>query len=334
MVDPARVGTTAVHSPVSSFLLFPSSFFLLLTSLPPDRRKHWAYALIFITPAFWGVNYLVARAANQAVAPHMLAFWRWFFAGALMAALSWREIAAQRDAVRQEWRQFLVLGALGMWICGAFVYLGARTSPASNIGLIYALSPVLVAVFSRFALKEPIGRLQTAGTGFALAGFFHIALKGQWRDISEVQLTPGDWWILAAAIAWTAYTLLLKAWPTAFGPAARLTLTVVAGVLVLLPFAIVEALWFMPSEISLRTFGYVLLTALFPGFGAYLAYSFMLRELGPSRVALVLYLGPVYAALMGWAVLREPVHAYHWAGAALILPGIYLATRGAAERKK
>jgi drug/metabolite transporter (DMT)-like permease len=98
-------------------------------------------------------------------------------------------------------------------------------------------------------------------------------------------------------------------------------------VLVLLPFAIGEALFFMSSELSWRAAGYVLATALFPGFGAYLAYSYMLRELGASRVAVVLYLGPIYAAIMAWIGLGEPVRGFHWAGAALILPGIFLATR-------
>jgi len=99
-----------------------------------------------------------------------------------------------------------------------------------------------------------------------------------------------------------------------------------AGLVVLLPFTLVETM-FLPSELSWRVVGYVLATALFPAFGAYLSYSFMLRELGASRVGVVLYLGPVYVAGMAWLVLGEPVRSFHYAGAALILPGLYLATR-------
>ena len=86
-------------------------------------------------------------------------------------------------------------------------------------------------------------------------------------------------------------------------------------------------LWFMPSEVSWATAGYIVAAALFPGFGAYLAYSYMQRELGAARVGVVLYLGPIYAAVTGYLVLGEPVRGFHWLGAALILPGIYLATR-------
>ena len=41
----------------------------------------------------------------------------------------------------------------------------------------------------------------------------------------------------------------------------------------LLPFTIIEALWFMPTQVSWASFGYIVAVALFPGFGAYLAYS-------------------------------------------------------------
>jgi drug/metabolite transporter (DMT)-like permease len=54
----------------------------------------------------------------------------------------------------------------------------------------------------------------------------------------------------------------------------------------------------------------------------------MLRELGAGKTALVLYLGPVYAAFTAWALLGEPPQWFHAVGAALILPSIWVATRG------
>lgn len=259
----------------------------------------------------------------------MLAFWRWLVAGSLLAVLARRDIAIHRRAIAVEWTQLLVLGALGMWICGAFVYIGGRTTPATNISLIYALSPVLIALASAVTVGERIGRVQVAGIGISLVGFLHIVLAGRWGSLASVHLTPGDWWILVAAVAWAAYTLLLKRWPSSFGETGRLALIALAGVVVLLPFAIVEAIAFMPSSPTWRVAGYVLAAAAFPAFGAYLSYSFMLRELGASRAGVVLYLGPIYVAIMAWLVLGEPVRGFHWAGAALILPGIYLATRPA-----
>jgi drug/metabolite transporter (DMT)-like permease len=294
--------------------------------IAPDTRRRWATILLFVTPALWSVNYLVARASADVVAPHMLAFWRWLLAGAMLGGLARHDIWRHRGAITREWKQLLVLGALGMWICGAFVYLGGRTTTATNISLIYALSPVLIAVASAWLLGERLGPVQVAGIAVSLVGFFHVVLRGQWGRLASVQLTPGDWWILSAALSWAAYTLLMKRWPSAFGTTARLALVAAAGLVVLAPFTLIETL-FLPSEVSWRSAGFVVATAVFHAFGAYLSYSFMLRELGASRVGVVLYLGPVYVALLAWLVLGEPVQGFHYAGAALILPGLYLASR-------
>jgi drug/metabolite transporter (DMT)-like permease len=67
--------------------------------------------------------------------------------------------------------------------------------------------------------------------------------------------------------------------------------------------------------------------AIFPGAGAYGAYSSLQKRIGTSRTALVLYLGPLYAAALAWFVLGEPLHLYHAVGALVILPGIYLASQ-------
>jgi len=300
--------------------------------LTPAQRKQWAFALIFIAPALWSVNYLVARSAADSVAPHALAFGRWLIAFLLLGAMSWREIAAHPLALRREWKQYLVLGALGMWICGAFVYAGARTTVASNIALIYSTSPVMIALLSRFALKEHMGAPQLTGVVLAFAGVLHIVFKGRWSGLAGVEFSVGDAWILAAMLSWTAYSLLLKAWPSPFGPAARLTLVMGGGLLVLAPLTAAEALLYMPTQVSWTSFGYMAAVALFPGLGAYLAYSYMQRELGAARVGVVLYLGPIYAAATAWLVLGEPVRNFHWVGAALILPGIYLSTRPAAGK--
>jgi len=288
--------------------------------------------MILVTPALWGVNYLVARSAVATVAPHALALGRWTLAALILTALARREISAKRAAIRSEGRQLLVFGLLGMWICGAFVYIGARTTSATNIGLLYAISPVLIALVSTFALKERMGWAQISGVALALGGVLHVVLKGQWGALAGLEFTAGDLWILAAALSWTIYALLLKAWPSAFGNTARLALTCWAGVLVLLPFTVVEAL-FMPTAVNLTTLGYMVALAVFPGVGAYLSYSFMQRELGAARVGVVLYLGPLYSAGLAWAVLGEAVRPFHYAGAALILPGIFLATRPAGRKR-
>lgn len=295
--------------------------------MSPTARRQWALALIFITPACWGVNYLVARSAPGVIEPHLLALLRWAAAGLLFAAPTWRELIQHRAHLAAEWRRYLVLGALGMWICGAWVYIGARTTAAVNIALIYALSPVLIALVSALWLKERFDRLQALGVALALAGVVHVILKGQWSSLAGVALVVGDAWILAATLSWTLYSVLLKRWASPLSPMARLAAISAAGVLVLLPFAAWEVAQATAPALSAQGFALAMAAAAIPGFAAYLAYSVMQRELGAARVSVVIYLGPLYAAGLAWLVLHEPLHGFHAAGMALVVAGIYLVNR-------
>ena len=298
--------------------------------MPDTQRsaeRRLATMLIFIAPALWSVNYLVARWAPGIIAPHMLALARWALAVLLLGAFCRRELWAKRHLIGAEAGQFIVLGALGMWVCGAFVYIGGRSTQAVNIGLLYAVAPVLIALASALWLRERFGAVQGLGVVLALAGVLHILFKGDWAAVLQVGVNPGDLWIAVAVLCWTAYSLLLRAWPSAFGALARLTLIACGGVVVLIPFTLWEALYWLPSTLSWRSVALVVAAAVLPGAAAYGAYSFMQRVLGAARVGVLLYLGPLYSAAVGWAVLGERVEWFHAVGALLILPGIWLSTR-------
>lgn len=287
----------------------------------------WAPVLLWVVPALWSSNYIIARLADGVVAPHVLALGRWVLALALMLPFVWRGLARHAGALRQEWKQLLVLGALGMWICGAFVYIGGQSTSATNIALIYAATPVAIAVAGVKLLHERMSGAQRVAVVFALLGVLFIIAKGDVRNLLAVRFSIGDAWIVAAAISWTAYSVMLKRWPSTLGPAERLAAIIFGGILVLLPFTALEW-WFEPRHpIGAAALGLMILAALLPGVLSYTAYSFLQRELGASRTALLLYLAPVYGAFTAWLVLGELPGWYHLAGAALILPSIWLATR-------
>jgi drug/metabolite transporter (DMT)-like permease len=290
-------------------------------------RRPWVIALLWITPAMWSSNYLIARAADGVVNPHLLALLRWTLAVALMLPFTWRALAAAPRAWLAEWPQLIVLGALGMWICGAFVYIGGQSTAALNIGLIYSACPIGIAVGSVVLLHERMSGAQRAGGLLALAGVLYIIAKGDLDNVLAVRFTVGDGWIVVAAFAWIAYSLLLQRWRSALPPAPRLAAIAMGGLVVLLPFTLVEAAFVEQPAWSWKASLLVGLAALLPGALSYTAYSVLQREFGASRTGLLLYLAPLYAALLAWALLGEPPRAYHLVGAAMILPSIWLATR-------
>ena len=96
------------------------------------------------------------------------------------------------------------------------------------------------------------------------------------------------------------------------------------GTLVLLPFYIWESLVFETMPVTSDSITAVALLVFIAGFGAYQAYGKAQAVLGAAKGGLILYLNPLYVAVLAWIFLGEPLQFYHYLGAALILPGIFL----------
>ena len=273
------------------------------------------------------MNYIVAKTAPGIISPHVLALGRWFLAGIILALIARHELWQERHSTFNAWRQYLVLGGLGMLICGAWVYWAAETTTAINIALIYAASPVLITLGAVIGLKESFSWKQSLGVGIALLGVLHVVVQGQWAALSHVIWVLGDGLVVIAMMAWAAYALLLKKWSSPLSSTARLAATCLGGSLVLLPFALTE--WFATQHAvwSFNASLLVVVAAVFPGVGAYWAYGFCQKTLGASRVAASLYRGPLYGGLVAWLFLGETLGWHHAVGAAFILPGIYLASQ-------
>ncbi|MBS0517066.1 MAG: DMT family transporter [Proteobacteria bacterium] len=293
----------------------------------PSARRRLAWVLLCLFPAFFSVNMLAARYALF-VPPNALALGRWAFVALFLLPFVWPRLRAGMPTLRREWRDLLLSGALGMWVCGAFVYIGAHSTSALNIGLIYAASPILVVLLDHVIDRKGLSATRIAGIVLCLGGVATVFAKGEFGNLAAVHLSSGDVWIAIAAACWGLYSVLLKHRPSRLDPVARLCATSIAGCLVLLPFALGEAaLWGGPDLGDWHVWAVWLVVALVPGIGAYAAYSFCIQELGPAPTSVSLYLGPPYVGVLAWLTLGERPQWYHLLGIVLVLPGLFLVTR-------
>jgi drug/metabolite transporter (DMT)-like permease len=247
-----------------------------------------------------------------------------FTAGAL-----WR----QRQAIRREWRDIIVLGALGMGVCGAFVYIGADTTTATNIGLIYATAPILIVVLARAVYGEALSVVQAIGIMLSLVGVVAIVCRGDIGVLFSVNFAVGDIWILGATAGWAVYATLLRHRPSTLAPTTRFTAIIAGGIAVLLPFTIAEGVGGALPALDWTTAAAVMTVAILPSLGAYQAYARAQIVLGAGPTSLLMYLIPIYNSVLAFLLLGEALETYHLIGAALVLPGIYLATRNAGREQ-
>ena len=290
------------------------------------RQTRLALIMLWVVPVLWTVNYIVARRAPGVIGPYLLALGRWALAALVLVVIARSELWRERGNIRAVWWQYAIVGTLGMLVCGAWVYQGARSTGAINIALIYAASPVLIGLGATYWLGEGFIWRQGLGVLLALTGVLHVVVKGQWTALASVQFVQGDLWIVGATVAWAAYALLQKRWPSTLSSTARLAAICLGGVAILLPFSVWEATQTDLTQWGMEAFWLVVVAGVVPGLGAYWIYAWAQKILGVSRMAVALYLGPLYAAVVGWIVLGEAPGWHHAVGAALILPGVFFVT--------
>ena len=287
-----------------------------------------------VSPVLFASTVLVARAVADALPPVALALGRWGLAALLLLPVAAKPLWRARRAVWRELPDLLVLGFLGMVMCGAVVYIGAQTTTATNIGLIYAASPVFIIVLARIFYGETMSSVQAAGVALSLAGVVTIIARGDIGTLLGLTFTIGDLWVLGSSFSWAVYTVLMRHRPSSLGAMPRFTAIALGGVATLLPLLPVEVAMIGLPRLDGFTVGIMLFLAIVPGLGAYLTYDFVQRRLGANRASLLMYLIPVYNAGLAWALLGEALQLYHFVGAAMVLPGIYLATRRTAPSGK
>ncbi|MGI9364568.1 MAG: DMT family transporter, partial [Rhizobiaceae bacterium] len=169
-----------------------------------------ALVILFFMPLFFSSNIVFGRAAIDDVEPFTLAFLRWFFTAAILAPFVWATLARNQNLIVSQLRNLGVLGFLGMWVCGAMVYLALRYTTATNGTLIYTSSPVLIILIEWLFRGRNIGWREAVGVSIALLGVIIIILKASLAALLSLKFNTGDLLFVASAICWAVYSVRLK----------------------------------------------------------------------------------------------------------------------------
>ncbi|WP_443049389.1 DMT family transporter [Streptomyces sp. HD] len=293
------------------------------TSLP--RATALGLALAALATVVWSGSFVTSRALHDSVPPVQQAFWRWLVALAAVAPFGARQAWRQREVIRRHLGFVAIASLLGVTVYNTLVNQAGLTTPAANMGMIMAASPVLMAVFER-ASGVRLGVRRVAGLLVACAGVVLLIGSGA----GGARFAAGDLWMVAAACCFGAYSGLLRRKPAELGGTAFLFTTFLLGTALLLPAQGVSVAVQGGFDPTPGTVLPILYVGIASSAVAFFAWNRAIALVGPSRAGAVYYLQPVCVALLSWAVLGE---ATGWTQAvcmALILGGVVL---GAASRR-
>lgn len=285
--------------------------------------------MLLAAPALFASNMVAARWAHDAALPPVfLAFGRWLIAFLILLPLAAPALLRHRRALWRGLPTLLPLAVLGMGVAVAPQYIGAQSTSATNIALIFSCSPILVALLEAIIWRKPLSPLRAAGLALALGGVLVVLTRGDAWALARLAFGQGDLWVLLAATGWAFYTVLQKRLTQPAVPdGARLAAMMLGGAIALAPFAGIEAATgATPPWSDPRLAAVLLFLAVVPSLGAYYVYGRLISRAGPATAGLSMFLVPVYAALLAWPLLGEAPQLFHAYGFVMILLGVKLAS--------
>ena len=293
-----------------------------------DRAKVRGHALALLTVVVWAVTFVSTKVLLLNFAPIEILFFRFVIGFLALAALRPRRLRV-RGFAQERW--FMLAGATGVALYYLLENIALTFTTASIVGVVVAAAPLFTGILSAIILKERLRAPFFVGFVVAMAGVCLVRFGGGFsvEGLGGAGLT-GVVLALAAAGTWAVYSLVTKKLST-FGYDSVLVTrrTFMWGLVFMLPT--LPVLGFSPDWAAL-TEPAMWGNLVFLGLGAsalcFVTWNVAVRELGPVRTSLYIYLVPALTVLASVMVLGEPLTPLVVVGVLLTIAGLLLSERG------
>jgi drug/metabolite transporter (DMT)-like permease len=284
------------------------------------------YLLLSITALCWAGNAVVGRLAAGHIPPVTLSFLRWSFAFLVILPLTWKHLKRDWPAIRGKLGVMVLLSVTGIGVFNTLQYWALEHTQALNTLLLQSSGPLIVAVWSLILLRVRLTLAQAIGVLLSLAGVMVILTQGDLTALSAIRFNKGDLIFLVAMITFGLYSVLTLKRP-AIHSLSLVGFTFGCGALVLIPLLIWELIARPVMVLDTQNVLTLIYVAIFPSAVAYLCFNRGVQLIGANRAAPFFHVVPVFGAAMAMLFLGERPHAFHIIGFALVLTGVYIASR-------
>lgn len=301
------------------------------TTAPAPLRNWLAnqpYLLLGITALCWAGNAIVGRLAAGHIAPATLSFLRWGLAFLIILPFAWKHLLRDWALIRNHLGLMIVLSVTGIGAFNTLQYWALEHTTALNTLLLQSAGPLIVAAWALLLLGLRLTLAQAAGILVSMTGVLMILMHGDLTRLSNIEFNRGDLIFLVALAIFGIYSVLALKRPPIHG-LSFVAFTFGVGAACLIPLFVWD-LFTRPAlqldRANLLTLAYV---AIFPSSLAYLCYNRGVQIIGANRAAPFFHVVPVFGTIMSIIFLGEHPQVFHFVGFALVLTGVFVASRKA-----
>ena len=296
------------------------------TASPGHWLANQPYLLLSITALCWAGNAIVGRLAAGHIPPVTLSFLRWSFAFLLILPFAWKHLVRDWPAIRARLGLMITLSVTGIGVFNTLQYWALEHTQALNTLLLQSAGPLIVAVWSLILLGVRLTLAQAIGVLLSMTGVLVILLHGDLSALSNIEFNKGDLIFLVALAIFGIYSVLTLKRPAIHG-LSFVAFTFGCGAACLTPLWIWELFSRPVMDIDAKNLLSLFYVAVFPSTVAYLCFNRGVQLIGANRAAPFFHVVPVFGSVMAIVFLGEHPQLFHFIGFALVLTGVYVASR-------
>src|ERR1700733_1998478 len=289
---------------------------------------HWLanqpYLLLSITALCWAGNAIVGRLAAGHIPPITLSFLRWSLAFLILLPFAWKHLVRDWSAIRGGLGVMLIVSVTGIGAFNTLQYWALEYTQALNTLLLQSAGPLFVAVWSLILLGVRLA--QAGGIALSLIGVLVILLHGDLTALAGIAFNKGDIIFTVAMVIFGLYSVLTLKRPPIHGLSFA-AFTFGCGAACLTPLLIWELLSRPVMAVNTTNLLSLFYVAVFPSSVAYLCYNRGVQLIGANRAAPFFHVVPLFGSVMAMVFLGERPQLFHFVGFALVLTGVFVASR-------
>ncbi|MBI2942386.1 MAG: DMT family transporter [Chloroflexi bacterium] len=219
------------------------------------------------------------------------------------------------------WPRMLAVGGLGIGLNAILFLAGLSLTSVSNAALISTLSPVFCMAMAVALGQERLAAHRVAGMLLALLG---VGLLIRADAGAPGQDYRGGLLLVAAAVAWAAYSVLGAKLLRAHGPIKTTAYSLLTGAVTMaLASPLMVHRWDL-EHVSLAAWGGLLYAALIASVFGLTLWGLGIKRVGATGTMVYTYLSPVLAIASAAALLGERLTLVQVIGGAIVLAGLAL----------
>ena len=289
---------------------------------------------LFSVAVIWGLGWPAGRVVANDILPFAASWLRYVIA--TVSFLIFMQMSGQwMFPNRSEWRRLFMIGFISTVMYQAFFMFGMQYTAAGDASLMITFNPLFTAILAVVFIGERMHLNLIIGLFMGITGVAILFYYSPNVDLPFSERVLGNMLIACAALSWACNTILMKRAMTSPANAATrplnpLELTVwssVAGLLILTPITVAEALTQGVSVPSQSGWIGIVFLALFSTVIAYVWFADGIVKIGASMSALYVYLVPPFGIIGGFVLLGEKLGVSLLFAFVLITGGVIIAQR-------